>query len=69
VFGYSQRAVLSEEMKLAASTHAQFRDKLASTSLDRIKADPESCALPVGGLLPIQIERATLGLFEALTVP
>jgi cytochrome c oxidase cbb3-type subunit 3 len=49
VFGYSQRASLSEEMRLAASAHARFRDKLASTPLDRIKADPELLRFAMAG--------------------
>ena len=49
LLGHSQRARLSEEMRRAASAQAQFHDKLASTPLDRLKADPELLRFAMAG--------------------
>ena len=49
LLGHSQRARLSEVMRRAASAQAQFHDKLASTPLDRLKADPELLRFAMAG--------------------
>ncbi|MGE8942194.1 cytochrome-c oxidase, cbb3-type subunit III [Leptospira interrogans] len=41
VLGYSQRAVLSEEISAAREAQAAFRNKLDATPLDKVKDDPE----------------------------
>jgi cytochrome c oxidase cbb3-type subunit III len=41
LWGYSQRAVVADEVKAAKGAQSAFRDKLAATPIGRVKADPE----------------------------
>ena len=41
LFGYSQRTVVSEELAAARGAQAVFRDKLAATTLDKIRDDAD----------------------------
>jgi cytochrome c oxidase cbb3-type subunit III len=49
VFGYSQRAVIADDVNAARSAQAQFRDKLASTPLDQLKNDPDLLRFAMAG--------------------
>jgi cytochrome c oxidase cbb3-type subunit 3 len=51
LLGYSQRSVVSEEVNAGRAAQAQYRDKLAATSLVEVKDDPELLrfALASGG--------------------
>jgi len=41
LWGYSQRAVVANEVKAAKSAQSSFRDKLDATPIGQVKADPE----------------------------
>ncbi len=41
VIGYSQRTVVKEELTAARAAQASFRDKIAATSLDKLKGDAD----------------------------
>jgi cytochrome c oxidase cbb3-type subunit 3 len=49
--GYSQRSVVASEVSAAKAAQGQFRDKLATTPLDKVKADPDLLrfAMAAGG--------------------
>jgi cytochrome c oxidase cbb3-type subunit III len=51
VLGYSQRQVVASEVTAAKTAQAQFRDKLATTPLDKVKADADLLrfAIAAGG--------------------
>ena len=51
MLGYSQRAVVASEVSAAKAGQAQFRDKLAATPLDKVKADADLLrfAMAAGG--------------------
>jgi cytochrome c oxidase cbb3-type subunit 3 len=49
LFGYSQRTVVAGEVNAARAAQAQFRDMLASTPLDRVKADPDLLRFAMAG--------------------
>jgi cytochrome c oxidase cbb3-type subunit 3 len=49
MFGYSQRAVVADDVKGARAAQGQFRDKLASTPLDQLKSDPDLLRFAMAG--------------------
>ena len=49
VLGYSQRSVVADEVNAARAVQGQFRDKLAATSLDQVKADPDLLRFAMAG--------------------
>ena len=49
MLGYSQRAVVADDVKAARAAQAQFRDKLASTPLDQLKSDPDLLRFAMAG--------------------
>lgn len=49
VFGYSQRAVVADDVKAARAAQGQFRDKLAATPLDQLKGDADLLRFAMAG--------------------
>lgn len=49
MFGYSQRQVVAKEVAAAKAAQAQYRDKLAATPLDKVKADPDLLRFAIAG--------------------
>jgi cytochrome c oxidase cbb3-type subunit 3 len=49
LFGYSQRTVVSDEVKAGRASQAQYRDKLATTPIERIKDDPDLLRFAMAG--------------------
>ena len=49
VLGYSQRATVASEVSAAKAAQSQFRDKLAATPLDKVKADPDLLRFAIAG--------------------
>ncbi|HEX5600587.1 MAG: cytochrome-c oxidase, cbb3-type subunit III [Pseudomonadota bacterium] len=49
VLGYSQRAVVAEQIEAARAEQAKFRDALAATPLEQVKDDPELLRFAMAG--------------------
>jgi cytochrome c oxidase cbb3-type subunit III len=49
LWGYSQRTTVTDEVKAGKDKQAQYRDKLATTPLDKIKDDPDLLRFAVAG--------------------
>jgi cytochrome c oxidase cbb3-type subunit 3 len=49
MFGYSQRAVVADDVKAARAAQGQFRDKLAATPLAQVKSDPDLLRFAMAG--------------------
>ena len=48
-FGYSQRAVVAEEVKAALAAQSGMRDQLAAASLDKIRSTPDLLRFAMAG--------------------
>lgn len=49
LWGYSQRTVVTDEVKAGRDSQAQYRDKIATTPLDKIKDDPDLLRFAMAG--------------------
>jgi cytochrome c oxidase cbb3-type subunit III len=49
VLGYSQREVVANDVNAAKAAQSQYRDKLAATPLDKVKADPDLLRFAIAG--------------------
>jgi cytochrome c oxidase cbb3-type subunit 3 len=49
VLGYSQREVVANDLNAAKAAQAEYRDKLAATPLDKVKADPDLLRFAIAG--------------------